>query len=374
MRTCSRCWSGEGLVQLAQAEGEGGDRGRVGMAPGDLLQQFREADRALALQRGRRVDDLALGDADRVDDHEVGLGGGVLRDAAEVVGGHDADAAPLHLLEVAAALHRPHEHHDLDRLDVGAGGDHVDGDDDARVVVVAELGEEGLRRRAGGAVGDLLAEVVALAEFLADDRDDVIGVGVVLGEDERFRHLGAVREDLGLQLVAEGADDGADLVDGDDIAVELVRGVGEILVERLPAFLAGLLVAVLDLVRLLDDGPFGGDAGADGVDVVGDVDVVADGVLVGVFHDEVLVEEAEGLLVRGGGEADEVGVEVVEHLPPEVEDGAVGLVDDDDVEGLDGDRPGCRSTCRDGATWCSGSNMEPSSSVSSRSSSPERME
>ena len=48
------------------------------------------------------------------------------------------DAAALHLLEEVAALDRAHEHHDLQRLDVGAGGDHVHGDDDARVVAVAE--------------------------------------------------------------------------------------------------------------------------------------------------------------------------------------------------------------------------------------------
>ncbi len=56
-----------------------------------------------------------------------------------------------------------------------------------------------------------------------------------------------------------------------------------------------------------------------------------------VFHDQVLVEEAEGLLVGRGGEADEVGIEVFEHLCPEVVDGPMAFVGDDDVEGLDGD-------------------------------------
>ena len=54
----------------------------------------------------------------------------------------DAHAAALHLLEEGAALHRAHEHHDLHRLDVGAGGDHVHGDGDARVVAVAEGGDQ----------------------------------------------------------------------------------------------------------------------------------------------------------------------------------------------------------------------------------------
>jgi hypothetical protein len=38
----------------------------------------------------------------------------------------------------SAALHVAHEEQALQRLDVGAGGDHVHGDGDARVVAVAE--------------------------------------------------------------------------------------------------------------------------------------------------------------------------------------------------------------------------------------------
>ncbi len=80
-----------------------------------------------------------------------------------------------------------------------------------------------------------------------------------------------------------------------------------------------------------------GDLGADAVDVVVDVDAVGDGLLVGVLHDQVLVEEAEGLLVGRGGQADQIGVEVLQHLPPEVVDRAVALVGDDEVEGLERD-------------------------------------
>jgi hypothetical protein len=68
------------------------------------------------------------------------------------------------------------------------------------------------------------------------------------------------------------------------------------------------VVAGFDLAALL------GDGGADAVDVVVDVDAVGHGLLVAVFHDQVLVEEAEGLLGGRGGEADEVGVEVLQHL------------------------------------------------------------
>ena len=78
--------------------------------------------------------------------------------------------------------------------------------------------------------------------------------------------------------------------------------------------------------------------GADAVDVEVDVDAIGHRLLVAVLHHQVLVEEAEGLLGRRGGQADQVGVEVLQHLPPQVVDRAVALVGDDDVEGLDRDR------------------------------------
>ena len=137
----------------------------------------------------------------------------------------DAHAAALHLLEVRAALDRAHEEDALERLHVGAGGDHVHGHRDARVVGVAELGDQLVGLLAGRLVGDLGGELVPLAEHLAGDLDDLVGVRVVLGEDQRLRHLGAAGEDLGEEPVAEGLEHGADLVAGDDGAVELALAV-----------------------------------------------------------------------------------------------------------------------------------------------------
>ena len=54
----------------------------------------------------------------------------------------------------------------------------------------------------------------------------------------------------------------------------------------------------------------------------------------GVFADHVLLEEPVGAVVRRGGEADQEGIEVLDHLPPQVVDRAVALVDDDRVEML----------------------------------------
>ena len=56
------------------------------------------------------------------------------------------------------------------------------------------------------------------------------------------------------------------------------------------------------------------------VDVEVDVDAVGHRPLVVVLHDQVLLEEAERLLRRGGGQTDDEGVEVLEHLAPQVVD------------------------------------------------------
>jgi hypothetical protein len=53
-----------------------------------------------------------------------------------------AHAAAFHLLVVALAAHIAHEQQHFQRLHVGAGGDHVHGDGNARVVVVAEAGQD----------------------------------------------------------------------------------------------------------------------------------------------------------------------------------------------------------------------------------------
>ena len=120
-------------------------------------------------------------------------------------------------------------------------------------------------------------------------------------------------------------------------AIKLVRRIGKVFVELFPADFAGEAVAFIDIETFLDATARGRDLRVDLVNVIGDVHVVGDGVLVSVFHDEVLIKEADGLLRRRGGEADEIGVEVFEHLAPEIVDGAVAFIGDDEVEGLDRD-------------------------------------
>jgi hypothetical protein len=137
--------------------------------------------------------------------------------------------------------------------------------------------------------------------------------------------------------VAEGPDDGADLVGNDNAAIEFIGIVGDVLVGQFPAHLAGLAVAVVHLEAGLDATALLRDESANGVEIEIDVDAVGYRLLERVFHDQVLMEEAEGLFRRSCGETDERGVEVLQHLAPEVVDGAVALVGNDEVEGLDGD-------------------------------------
>ncbi len=110
----------------------------------------------------------------------------------------------------------------------------------------------------------------------------------------------------------------------------------KLVVEQFPALLARLAVAFVDVEAGVDLGALRSDCGVDAVDIVVHVDAVRHGFLVVVFHDQILVEKAKGLLRRCGGEADQRGVEVFEHLAPEVVYGAVALVGDDEIKGLDG--------------------------------------
>src|SRR5262249_677810 len=77
-----------------------------------------------------------------------------------------------------------------------------------------------------------------------------------------------------------------------------------------------------------------GDAGTDAVNIEIDVDAVGDSLVMAVLHDEVLVEKADRLAGRRGGEPDDEGVEIEQHLAPELINGAVALIYDDEVEEL----------------------------------------
>src|SRR5581483_11984443 len=169
-----------------------------------------------------RIGLVAFADADRIDDNKVCFRLRVGRNGLEIGVGDDADAATFHLLEETAGFYRTHEHHDFERFDVGAGGDHIDSDGNARIRTIAESLNQLFRRSAGGAVGNLLAEVVSFIEFFAHDFYDVVSVRVVFSEDERLWNYGATGKDFGEKAVAKGSYHGADLIGRDDGAIKFV--------------------------------------------------------------------------------------------------------------------------------------------------------
>ena len=113
-------------------------------------------------------------------------------------------------------------------------------------------------------------------------------------------------------------------------------GIDDILIQLFPALLAGELFPAVHILAFPDIAAFFGDLRFDEIDVAAHIDAVGNGLLVGVFADHVLIEKAEGSIVGRGGEADQEGVEVVQHLFPEVVDAPVAFVDDDEVEELNG--------------------------------------
>ena len=212
--------------------------------------------------------------------------------------------------------HVAHEHETFERPHVGSGRNHVHRDGDARIVGVAEVGQRRLRVFVG-LVGHLLAKVVAFAELLADDLDDVVGVAVGLGEDQSLGDFLAVGEN-DRDAVTEGADHGANLVRVDHGAVKLRGGVGLLRVLLLPALGAGLPLAPLKPSLRRELAARARHLRVDEVNFVPDIDPVGDRHFVGVLADDVLLEEAVGAIVGRGGEADEEGVEIFDHLSPQI--------------------------------------------------------
>ncbi len=241
----------EAMFHAGETTGDGGEDIFFGIPEGDRLQQFFKGDAGLFLH-GPGVGFILFADPHGIHDDKVVFGGGVRGDGFQIVGFDNSHAASFHLFEEGAGFDGAHEDDDFHRFDVGAGGDHIHGDGDARVVAVAERLDEVFGTGPGGAIGDLLGEVVALGEFFSQDFDDRFGVGIVFGKDEGLGNFGAAWEYFGKQFIPEGFDDGADLVRGDDVAVELVGVVGEVIVQLFPAGFPGFALTLFYIEPRVD--------------------------------------------------------------------------------------------------------------------------
>ena len=228
-------------VETCKPAGQGGEGVGIAFAEGDAEEEFIKLDGGLLLQRAG-IGLVTLAHAHGVHDDEMGLHPGVrAADGLQIRGGEDAGAATFHLLEIDAAADIAQEEEAFERLDVRAGGDHVHGNGNAELRRGAEFLDEvlGLGWFAGGRVlglvGDFFAEIIAPAKDLAANVDDVLGVGIVLGEDEGLGNECAAWKEFGEQGIFERLKHGADLGRHNDGAVQFGRGIGEVFVELLPA-------------------------------------------------------------------------------------------------------------------------------------------
>ena len=204
------------------------------------------------------------------------------------------------------------------------------------MVVVAKAGQ----RAVGvvlGFVGDLLAERIALAIDLAHGLDDVVGMAVGLGKNQGFGRFAPGGEDRCLHRPLHGFDHQPDLVRVDDRAVQLSGAVGPVFIGFGPTLFAGLAVAVVYPGTGFNQTALAADLGVDLVHVIAHVHTVGHRLLIAVLGHDVGVEEAKGAPVGCGGQADQAGIKVVEHLFPQVVDRAMAFVDDDEIEGLNRD-------------------------------------
>src|SRR5262249_44851177 len=100
---------------------------------------------------------------------------------------------------------------------------------------------------------------------------------------------------------------------------------------------ARLTVALIDVKAGVDLGALRRDLGLNSIDVIVHINTVGDRPFVVVLHHQILIEKAKRLFGWGSGETDEMDIEVLQHLAPEVVDGTVALVGNDNIESVDWD-------------------------------------
>jgi hypothetical protein len=74
----------------------------------------------------------------------------------------------------------------------------------------------GLCKAIGVEKGDLLCEVIAFAEYFTDDPDNIIGMTVVFGINQRLRDLGTTGEKPREKFLLERLDHRPNLIIGDN--------------------------------------------------------------------------------------------------------------------------------------------------------------
>ena len=159
------------------------------------------------------------------------------RNFSKIFLAEDASATSFHLLKVVLAPHIAHENQTFNGLHVSSRCNHIHGDGNAGIVVIAERTEDRLRviRR----IGDFTTEVVALTKFLAHNLHNIVCMAVGFGKNQRLGNFFSAREQRSKEVLFERADNCANLAGIDNIPVKLRRCIVYIFVHLPPALGSG---------------------------------------------------------------------------------------------------------------------------------------
>ena len=218
-----------------------------------------------------------------------------------------SSSASFHLFKVIFTADVAHENQTFNRFDVCAGGDHIHRNGNAGIEIVSECAQNS--GGIAGSTGDFLTKLVAFAEFLPDNLNDIVSVAVRFGEDERFWGFPAVGKQDG-EIFSERSDNGANLAGVDHVPIHGGGVIGKVVVHLFPAFGASEPVSILDLLFQNERAVFC-NVGFNEKNVFSNVDAVQNRLFSRVFADNVLIEKRKRAFVRRGGQTDNKGVEIL---------------------------------------------------------------
>ena len=156
-------------------------------------------------------------------------------------------------------------------------------------------------------------------------------MAICLGKNQSLGYFLTPGKQGCIESILKSTDNGADLTGVHNIPIKLRGTVINIFVQLCPPLFSGKAVAVFH--HLLEDGAtllayfcFNQE------DILTHIDAIDDGLLSGVFADNILIEERKSALVRCCGQANLESVKVLQHLFPHIVDGSVALVDDNYIK------------------------------------------
>ena len=252
-------------------------------------------------------------------------------DFLQVLFTQHTSASAFHLFKVVFTAYITHENQALDWLYIGACGNHIHRDGNTRVIIIAEGTQHRFRVVSG--IGDFAAEVIAFAKLLTDNLNDVIRMAVRLCKNQCLWHFFSAWEQCGEQIILKGTDDRAYLTWVDNVPVKLGWLIIHILVQLFPSFGSGQTVTVFNQLFHQMSAVFA-HLCFNEKDILANVNAVNDSLFSWVLADNILVEKRKSTVIRGGGQANDKGIKIGQHLAPHIINGAVAFIHDNAVKEL----------------------------------------